>query len=113
MTDFDEIGDRVEDFVPDDLTDKDDIAREIRRRNLMSNQGQSVPGSAVEGVAAAIAAGRESPEPETDDLDLEGADEDFVEEFVEDVEETRESEVEEGEFIDEEQADAINELLGL
>jgi hypothetical protein len=64
MTDFEEIGDRVAAYVPDDKTETDDIREYIEAQGLMSNNGQSVGRRTVERTASAIAAGRETPEPE-------------------------------------------------
>lgn len=66
MTDFDEIGDRVAAYVPDDKTETDDIRDYIEAQGLMSNNGQSVGRRTVERTASAIAAGRETPEPDVD-----------------------------------------------
>ena len=64
MTDFEEIGDRVAAYVPDDKTETEDIREYIEAQGLMSNNGQSVGRRTVERTASAIAAGRETPEPE-------------------------------------------------
>lgn len=64
MTDFDEIGDRVAAYVPDDKTETEDIREYIEAQGLMSNNGQSVGRRTVERTASAIAAGRETPETE-------------------------------------------------
>lgn len=64
MTDFEEIGDRVAAYVPDDKTETEDIREYIEAQGLMSNNGQSVGRRTVERTAASIAAGRETPDPE-------------------------------------------------
>jgi hypothetical protein len=66
MTDFEEIGDRVAAYVPDDKTETEDIREYIEAQGLMSNNGQSVGRRTVERTAASIAAGRETPEPDVD-----------------------------------------------